>query len=201
MNTLEKILAAMVIVCLIVTSASLVRCYNLTNDYSYALETTSEFMSTLELEGSIIPKIYVGEKYLFGEAFNYSNLSHYIKLRDYFENYSSHLKEVIAIMQFQVYLLGEDPELFEQCLYSIHDFQRSINLSDGNFMPYIAWKGKYADCPIAFHDPEEPSKYDNVDVWAIMVLNSWFDVLDIHYTIYYVDTETQKELPVYGGCD
>lgn len=198
MNTHEKIFTAIVIVCIIVTSASLVRCYNLTNDYNHALETTNEFMSILELEGSIVPKIYIGEKYLFGEAFNFSNWSHYPKQTTYLERYSGHLKEVIAIMKFQVYLLGEDPELFEQCLYAIYDFQKSVNLSNGHCVPYVAWRGKYIDCPIASHYSEEPSKYDEVDVWAIMIL---FKTDLGGETTYYVDTETLKQLPFVLGTD
>jgi hypothetical protein len=198
MNKREKIFTSMVLVCIIVASTSLVRCYSLTNDYNHALETTNNFMSVLELERSTIPKIYVGEKYLFGEAFNFSNWSHYPKQTTYLERYSSHLKEVIAIMKSQVHLLGEDPELFEQCLYSIYDFQKSANLSDGHCIPYVAWKGKYIDCPIAFHDPGEPSKYDNVDVWAIMILfNDRYGI----ETTYYVDTGTLKGLPFYLGTD
>ena len=198
MNKREKILTSTAIVCIIVASASLVRCYNLTNDYNHALETTSEFMSILELEGSIVPKIYIGEKYLFGEAFNFSNWSHYPKQTTYLERYSGHLNEVIAIMKFQVYLLGEDPELFEQCLYAIYDFQKSVNLSNEHCVPYVAWNGRYADCPIAPHYPEEPSEYDDVDIWAIMILFN--DTLGTERT-YYVDTETLKELPFYSGTD
>jgi len=198
MNTREKILTTIVIVCSIVTSASLIRCYNLTNDYNNTLKTTSEFMTILETEGSIVPKIYIGEKYLFGESFNFSNWSHYTKQTTYLERYSGNLKEVIAIMKFQVHLLGEDPELFEQCLYSIYDFQQSVNSSDRHCIPYVAWKGRYADCPIAIHTPGEPSKYDDTDVWAIMILNNGSFSIE---TTYYVDTGTLKELPFVLGTD
>ena len=143
MNTREKILTTIVIVCSIVTSASLIRCYNLTNDYNNTLKTTSEFMTILETEGSIVPKIYIGEKYLFGESFNFSNWSHYTKQTTYLERYSGNLKEVIAIMKFQVHLLGEDPELFEQCLYSIYDFQQSVNSSDRHCIPYLPFQATY----------------------------------------------------------
>lgn len=194
MNKREKILIAVLVVCSIVTGGSLVICCSL-ND---SLKKTSEFMSVLELQGVVIPKIYIGEKYLFGEAFNFSNWSYSPKQMTYLERYSSHLGEVITIMKSQVYLLGEDPELFEQCLYAIHDFQRSINSSRIG-IPYVAWRGRYSDCPMSvYYYSGEPSKYDDTEVWAIMILfNDIFGIM----TTYYVDTETQKQLPFVLGTN
>ena len=198
MNNREKILVSMVIVCIIVISALIVGYHNLNNNYIYSVEISNEFWGILESEGENVPKIFVGEKYLFGEQFNSSNWSNYSKMLDYLKKYSNHLFEVVEFMKFQVYSLGEDPELFEKCLYALYDFKNSIQ-SDGEFcLPYIAWKGKYADCPIAIHTPGEPSKYDNEDVWAITLL---YDGMFGIQKTYYVDTETIAQLPVSMVCN
>ena len=83
MNNREKILASMIIVCIIFISVLIVGYHNLNNNYKYTVEISNEFWGILESEGENIPKIFVGEKYLFGEQFNSSNWSNYSKMLDY----------------------------------------------------------------------------------------------------------------------
>jgi hypothetical protein len=164
---------------------------NLKKDFDLASSTSHEFMEILESQEEIVPKIFVGEEYLFGEEFNYSSFLKLSLENEFIERYLPYVGEVISFLKFQVYFLNEDPQLFESCLLAIHDFKESQD-SGKYLVPYIAWKGKYIDYPMASNFFEEPTKYDNMEVWAITILD--FRRLSIE-TTYFVNSETVEQLP------
>ena len=174
-------------------SALIVSNHNLNKDCSLATKSSYGFMSILESQQEIVPKIFVGEEYLFGEEFNYSKFLEFSLENKFIERYISYIDEVINLMKFQVYFLNEDPELFEQCLFEIHEFKESYQ-SGKYLVPFVAWKGICKNCPLGFYDPNEPTEYDNMDVWAITILD--FRGFGIE-TTYFVNAETIEQLPFF----
>ena len=192
MNSLERILASIVIICFVMIGALSLNYYNLNKDYTYSIGTMSELLPLLESEVDNVPKIFVGDNYLFGNSFNFSNLSNCLKQANY-ERYKSHLPELINFMISQVYLLNEDPELFEKCLNSIYDLKQLTKSENVSSLPFVAWKGKYIDRPMAMNYPEF-SEYNEIDVWSIVIIHGHFieDMWLSGYDIYYVNTETME---------
>jgi len=201
MNKRERILTSAVIVCFALMSVILIEWFQTNANYEKIVETAS----VLEIQGFILPKVYVGEHRVYGGPFNFSIWEQ--QQESFVKRYAGHFQEIVEIMKMQVALLGEDPVLFERCLYSIYDIQEYLNSTNKSmyFGPYVAWKGRYGDCPITFHYSEESKELNETEVWAITILggtevtipdsNQTSSFIWIIPNTYFVDIEMCKTLP------
>jgi hypothetical protein len=140
-----------------------------------------------------LPEVYVGNHSIFSYEFNTSKWYNGSFSETYLEKYSNFSKELIEIMKIQVAVLGEDPDLFERCIYSIGD-----NDSNEICLPCFAWKGKFADCNNHWilDDFEDKSKYGNKEVWELTFIICGKDISSFYViNTYYVDVDTLTPFP------
>jgi len=142
----------------------------------------------------LLPEIIVGNQTIWGQNVN---LTDWYKLpypEIFIEKYQNHSKELIEIMKMQVALLGEDPDLFEKCIYSIKEINEFLQNETTTCLPLWAHKKTFQGGGEGFEE------YNGKEVWELTFSFGEAGELIVMYT-YYVDVDTFEPFPFVIGTD
>ena len=162
---------------------------------NYFIEKHQYIIQRVQFGSEIfLPEVYVKNQSIYACTPNISKWHYGPYFKTYIEKYSNHSKELIEIMKMQVVLLGEDSDLFEDCIdSSIKEIHRYINDTEV-ILPCFAWKGKFADSGnlLGWMRWEERIMhiYGDKEVWILMFIIDAPHYLNTIIHTYYIDIDT-----------
>lgn len=191
MKTSKKILVSGLVICSILAGALISGCTTTMSEKK--AESIKEEISKIPYvfpydPEVLLPEVIVGNQSIWGSNVNLTVFYKLPYYRIFIKKYYNQSKELIEIMKMQVALLGEDPELFEKCIYSIKEVAESLQNDSETCLALLArrtiFQGGYCD-----------KKYNGREVWELTFSFTGPNEPITRMATFYVDVHTLEPFP------